>query len=53
LQIQLHDNVKARWLNNELSNDYVRTEDERIRSQVETYNFLHQKIEVPVEISSN
>jgi polyphosphate kinase len=53
LQIQLNDNVKARWLNNELSNDYVKTEDERIRSQVETYNFLHQKIEVPVEISSN
>jgi polyphosphate kinase len=53
LNIQLHDNVKARWLNNELSNEYVRTEDELIRSQVETYNYLHQKNLVPVEISSN
>ncbi len=53
LDIQLHDNVKARWLNNDLSNEYVRTDGKRIRSQVETYFYLHQKIEVPVEISSN
>jgi len=53
LHIQLHDNVKARWLNNDLANDYVKTEDERVRSQVETYNYLHQKILVPVEVSSN
>ena len=53
LNIQLHDNVKARWLDNALSNEYVRTEDEPIRSQVETYHYLHQKIEVPVEISSH
>ena len=25
LNIQLNDNVKARWLNNELSNEYVNT----------------------------
>src|SRR5215203_2549771 len=53
LHIQLHDNVKARWLNNDLANDYVKTEDERVRSQVQTYNYLHQKILVPVEVSSN
>jgi polyphosphate kinase len=53
LNIQLKDNVKARWLNNELNNDYVQNEDELIRSQVETYNYLHQKIEAESEISSN
>ncbi|MEK7224116.1 MAG: phospholipase D-like domain-containing protein, partial [Bacteroidota bacterium] len=36
LNIQLHDNVKARWLENEQSNDYVRTTKKKIRSQVET-----------------
>jgi polyphosphate kinase len=53
LNIQLHDNVKARWLNNELSNDYVRTHDERVRSQVETYNYLQHKNLVPLEVSSH
>jgi len=53
LNIQLHDNVKARWLDNALSNEYVRTPGEKIRSQVETYNYLHQKILIPVEVSSN
>jgi polyphosphate kinase len=53
LSIQLHDNVKARWLDNELSNEYVRTDGESIRSQVATYNYLHKKIEVPIEVSSN
>ena len=49
--IQLQDNVKARWLNNELTNDYVESEGLQVRSQVETYNYLHNKIEQPVEIS--
>lgn len=53
LDIQLKDNVKARWLNNELNNEYVQTENETIRSQVETYNYLQQKIPVESEISSN
>ncbi|MGZ3859998.1 MAG: polyphosphate kinase 1 [Flavisolibacter sp.] len=53
LQIQLHDNVKGRWLDNELSNVYIRTPGERIRSQVETYHYLHKKIEIPIEISSH
>jgi polyphosphate kinase len=53
INIQLHDNVKARWLNNELNNDYVRTDGEPIRSQVETYNYLHNKILEKVEVSSD
>jgi polyphosphate kinase len=52
INIQLRDNVKARWLDNDLSNEYVHSEDEKIRSQVETYNFLKSKIEV-LEISSH
>jgi polyphosphate kinase len=43
LNIQLQDNVKARWLDNELNNEYVRTTKKKIRSQVETYNYLHKK----------
>ncbi len=43
LNIQLEDNVKARWLDNNLSNEYVRTTKKKIRSQVETYNYLHKK----------
>jgi polyphosphate kinase len=53
INIQLHDNVKARWLNNSLTNDYVEADGGQIRSQVETYNYLHNKIEEPVEISSH
>jgi polyphosphate kinase len=43
LKIQLEDNVKARSLDNALSNEYVRTTKKKIRSQVETYNYLHKK----------
>jgi polyphosphate kinase len=53
LTIQCNDNVKARWLNNSLSNDYVRTNEKRVRSQEETYNYLQQKTEVPIEVSSH
>ncbi len=53
LNIQLQDNVKARWLDNNLSNEYVRSDSElHIRSQVETYKYLHQKTEAQVEVSS-
>jgi polyphosphate kinase len=52
LQIQLDDNVKARWLNNELNNAYVQDDRERVRSQEETYNYLKQKIMIPLETSS-
>src|SRR5256885_6202614 len=47
LDIQLHDNIKARWLDNDLSNEYVRSDGEKIRSQVETYNYLYSKIVDP------
>ena len=53
LSIQLHDNVKARMLDNDLSNEYARTDGERVRSQVETYHYLHNKIEIPIEASSD
>ncbi len=44
LNIQLSDNVKARWLDNELSNEYVSFKGKKkIRSQVETYHFLAKK----------
>ena len=53
LNIQLADNVKARVLNNELTNEYVRSDDPfEIRSQTETYNYLHDKTVANVEISS-
>jgi polyphosphate kinase len=53
IAIQLHDNVKARKLNNELTNEYVHTDHEKVRSQVATYNYLKNKIEEKVEISSD
>jgi polyphosphate kinase len=44
LEIQLNDNVKARILDNELSNRYVRDRGGRkVRSQVEIYNYLNQQ----------
>jgi polyphosphate kinase len=49
LEIQLNDNVKARILDNDLSNWYVRDKTKRrVRSQVEIYNYLYQKtLEIP------
>jgi polyphosphate kinase len=43
LDIQLRDNVKARILDNELANNYVQKKGKKIRSQLETYQFLLQK----------
>jgi polyphosphate kinase len=44
LQIQLKDNIKARILDNELANQYVNPRNtKKIRSQVETYNYLYRK----------
>lgn len=49
LEIQLSDNVKARILDNDLSNRYVKDKShKKIRSQVEIYNYLHQKTQAPV-----
>ncbi len=47
LNIQLNANVKARILNNELTNEYVRTGGKKFRAQVETYNFLYSMIKQP------
>jgi len=44
INIQLRDNVKARILDNDLSNQYVNPRNKtKVRSQVETYNYLHNK----------
>ncbi|CAN5205906.1 polyphosphate kinase 1 [soil metagenome] len=46
IHIQLRDNVKARLLTNDLSNNYVPSAGKKkIRSQIETYNYLHNKIQ--------
>ncbi|MBS1574169.1 MAG: polyphosphate kinase 1, partial [Bacteroidetes bacterium] len=45
LNIQLSDTVKARILNNELNNEYVKAGKgkKKIRSQIETYQYLYKK----------
>ena len=44
LNIQLNDNVKARTLVNDMGNDYVNPRNaKKIRSQIETYNYLLKK----------
>jgi polyphosphate kinase len=53
INIQLKDNVKARILDNDLENVYVKRKGKTIRSQVEIYNFLHQKILKQVETGSH
>ncbi|HEX7905562.1 MAG TPA: polyphosphate kinase 1 [Chitinophagaceae bacterium] len=53
LNIQLQDNVKARWLDNDLNNEYVKTTRKKIRSQVETYNYLYKKTLTPSETGSH
>ncbi|MDE3236361.1 MAG: polyphosphate kinase 1 [Bacteroidota bacterium] len=54
INIQLRDNVKARILNNELSNNYVPfAGKKKIRSQIETYHYLYQKTVVQSAVSSD
>ncbi len=53
INIQLKDNVKARTLNNELTNNYVSSMGKKVRSQIETYHYLHQKTITKIEDSSN
>ena len=54
LDIQLSDNVKARTLDNELSNIYVENgNSKKIRSQIETYNYLLKKKYTSRETGSN
>ncbi|MDM1294098.1 polyphosphate kinase 1 [Sphingobacterium sp. N143] len=45
LQIQLNDNIKARILNNSLSNHYVENKKAPCRSQTEIYHYLRKKLE--------
>ncbi len=53
LNIQLQDNVKARLLDNEMSNEYVRSTRKKIRSQVETYDYLYKKTLTDLETGSH
>ena len=53
IEIQLRDNVKARWLNNQMNNEYIQADGVQIRSQEETYHYLHNKIPQQIEVSSN
>jgi polyphosphate kinase len=43
LDIQLSDNVKARILDKNLNNEYVKGDKTKIRSQIETYRYLRAK----------
>jgi polyphosphate kinase len=47
LDIQLSDNVKARWLDNNLENLYKKNQSKKVRSQIEIYQYLNQKIVKP------
>jgi polyphosphate kinase len=50
LDIQLKDNIKARILDNDLSNQYVNPRNTRkVRSQVEVYNYLFRKLSTKPE----
>lgn len=52
IHIQLRDNVKARILDNELSNNYVPSAGKKqVRSQIETYHYLYKKNSVHSEVS--
>ncbi len=45
INIQLNDNIKARILDNDQDNQYVNPRNKiKIRSQVETYNYLWRKL---------
>ena len=47
LEIQLRDNIKARILNNEQNNAYINPRNrKKIRSQVEIFNYLKNKIKI-------
>jgi polyphosphate kinase len=44
IEVQLSDNVKARVLDNDLSNSYVASDDgKEVRSQIETHRYLFEK----------
>ena len=43
LELQLKGNVKARFLDEDLTNKYVKNNKKPFRSQIETYKFLEKK----------
>ncbi|VTP99302.1 Polyphosphate kinase [Sphingobacterium daejeonense] len=45
LEIQLRDNVKARYLNNKQTNEYVHNDEPICRSQIVIHNYLKSKAE--------
>jgi polyphosphate kinase len=52
IHIQLRDNVKARILDNDLSNIYVPSKGKKqVRSQIETYHYLYKKNIANSEVS--
>jgi polyphosphate kinase len=49
IEIQLKDNVKARWLDENLANYYVPSEGKKkVRSQIDIYNYLSKKAEAEI-----
>ena len=48
LDIKFNDNVKARILDNESSNTFVKNGKHKIRSQVEIYRYLHNLIKAKI-----
>lgn len=46
LDLQLRDNVKARILDKNLSNEYISNTKEECRSQIETYKYLKAKTSI-------
>jgi polyphosphate kinase len=52
IHIQLRDNIKARILDPNLSNNYVPSAGKKqVRSQIETYHYLHKKNIATSEVS--
>jgi polyphosphate kinase len=49
IDIQLRDNVKARLLTRDLTNEYVPAKGKKIRSQIEIYNHLYEKAKKTVK----
>ncbi len=43
MKLQLKGNVKARFLDEDLTNKYVKNNKKPFRSQIETYKFLEKK----------
>ena len=53
LSIQLQDNTKARILDNELQNEYVKGGRKKVRSQEAIYDYLFKKTVTQIETGSH